>query len=500
METKNTQKKVLAFDFGASSGRAMLGVYDGTKISIEEIHRFSNDPVVVRGTMYWDVLRLFFEVKQSLIKSKPFGKIDSIGIDTWGVDFALLDEYGELLENPIHYRDGRTSGMVEKSFDKISKEEFYDITGNQFMEINTAFQLLSLKEKRSHLLERADVMLLMPDLFNYLLTGKKVTENSIASTTQLFDAKNRTWSDKVINSLGLPKKIFTEIVPSGTVIGKISEDISEELKIEMSDVIAVAGHDTQAALVSVPAIEDDFVFLSCGTWSLLGTELDEPIINEKSSYYNITNEGAYSDKASFLKNIIGLWLIQESKRQWAREGNEYSFSELETMAKEAAPFKCFIDPDDPVFVPAGNIPQRIREYCIKTNQEVPQNIGEIVRCINESLAMKYRYSLEEIKDCTNKDYSTLYMVGGGIQSKLLCEMTANSCNINVCAGPVEATVLGNIAIQLMATNEIRDLKHAREVIRNSQELEYYNPYDSNIWEEKYQVFKTIIRNKEVVTA
>lgn len=499
MEMNNYKKKVLAFDFGASSGRAMFGVYDGTKISIEEIHRFSNDPVIVGGTMYWDVLRQFFEIKQSLIKSKPFGKIDSIGIDTWGVDFALLDEYGQLLENPIHYRDGRTSGMIEKSFEKISKEEFYDITGNQFMEINTAFQLLSLKEKRSHLLERADVMLLMPDLFNYLLTGKKVTENSIASTTQLFDAKNRTWSRKVIDSLGIPKKLFTEIVPSGTIIGKISEDISEELKIDMSDVIAVAGHDTQSALVSVPAMEDDFVFLSCGTWSLLGTEIDEPIINEKSSYYNITNEGGYGNKVSFLKNIIGLWLIQESKRQWEREGKTYSFSELEELAKSSKPFKCFIDPDDPVFVPAGNIPERIRTYCKKTNQEVPKTEGEIVRCINESLALKYRYSLEEIKDCTKKDYKTMYMVGGGIQSKLLCQMTANACNMDVCAGPTEATVLGNIAIQLMATNKIKDLKEARKIIRNSQEINYYYPTNVKAWNEKYESFKEIIESKGMVT-
>lgn len=495
----NNKKQVLAFDFGASSGRAMLGVFDGSKIEIKKIHRFSNDPVIVNGTMYWDVLRLFFEIKQSLVKSKLFGKIESLGIDTWGVDFALLDEYGQLLENPIHYRDGRTSGMIEKSFENICKDKFYDVTGNQFMEINTAFQLLSLKEKRSHLLQRADVMLLMPDLFNYLLTGKKVTENSIASTTQLFDARNRNWSDEVIDSLGLPKKLFTKIVPSGTIIGKISEDISEELKIDMLDVIAVAGHDTQSALVSVPAKEKDFIFLSCGTWSLLGTEIDEPIINEKSSYYNITNEGAYGDKVSFLKNIIGLWLIQESKRQWEREGKEYSFSELENMAKEAKTFKCFIDPDDPVFIPSGNIAQRIKDYCLKTNQEVPENEGEIVRCINESLAMKYRYCLEEIKDCTGKEYPVIYMVGGGTQSKLLCQMTSSACNCKVFAGPIEATVLGNIAIQLMATGEIENLDKAREVIRSSQEISYYNPQDFDLWDRSYERFKEIIKSKEAVT-
>ena len=498
MDNKSIEKKVLAFDFGASSGRAMLGTFDGNKIDIKEIHRFSNDPVTLNGTMYWDVLRLFFEIKQSLIKAKRFGRIDSIGIDTWGVDFALLDEFGQLLENPIHYRDKRTTGMIEKSFEKISKDEFYNITGNQFMEINTVFQLLALKEKRSHLLEKADVMLLMPDLFNYLLTGKKVTENSIASTTQLFNAKNRAWSDKVIETLGLPRRIFTKIVPSGTIIGNVSEEISEELKIDMCDVIAVAGHDTQSALVSVPTTEKDFVFLSCGTWSLLGTEIDEPIINEKSNNYNITNEGAYGDKASFLKNIIGLWLIQESKRQWEREGREYEFSQLEEMAKEVKPFKCFIDPDDPVFVQTGDIPSRIKDYCVKTNQEVPQSEGEIVRCINESLAMKYRYSLEEIKECTNKDYSVIYMVGGGIQSKLLCQMTASACNCKVSAGPIEATVLGNIAIQLIATKQIENLYKAREVIKNSQDINQYYPNDFDLWNRAYERFKDVIKSKEVV--
>lgn len=338
----------------------------------------------------------------------------------------------------------------------------------------------------------------MPDLFNYLLTGKMVTENSIASTTQLFDAKERTWSDKVINALGLPRKIFTKIVSSGTIIGDISEKICDELKIEKCKVIAVAGHDTQSALVSVPTTEKDFVFLSCGTWSLLGTEIDEPIINEKSSKYNITNEGGYENKASFLKNIIGLWLIQESKRQWEREGKEYNFSTLEELAREAKPFKCFIDPDDPIFVQAGDIPSRIREYCLKTNQEIPENCGEFVRCINESLAMKYRYSLEEIKDCTNKNYDVIYMVGGGTQSKLLCQMTANACNIKVSAGPIEATVYGNIAIQLMATNKIENLYKAREIIRNSNDMSYYEPQNYELWDKEYERFKNVIKSKEVI--
>ncbi|MDP4089885.1 MAG: rhamnulokinase family protein [Bacillota bacterium] len=492
MEALNSEKRVLAFDFGASGGRAILGTFDGKAIHMEEIHRFSNDPVTVNSTMYWDVLRLFFEIKQSLIKAKQHGRIDSIGIDTWGVDFGLLDKEGMLLENPVHYRDGRTAGMMEKSFEKLNKDEFYNITGNQFMEINTAFQLLSLSEKRRHLLERADTVLLMPDLFNYFLTGKRTTEYSIASTTQLLDANKRIWSEKVIEALELPKRLFTDIVPSGTVIGALSDEICSELEIDSTDVVAVAGHDTQSALISVPAEEKDIIFLSCGTWSLLGTELEEPVINEKSSAYNITNEGAYGNKVSFLKNIIGLWLVQESRRQWIREGREFSFGELEEEALSSRPLQCFIDPDDPIFVPAGNIPLRVLEYCLKTGQHVPQNEGEIVRCIYESLALKYRYSLEQIKECTKKEYSTIYMVGGGIQSGLLCQMTANASWCNVSAGPVEATVLGNMAVQLIAKGQIKDLKEARRMIRDSQNVLYYTPEDSVLWDSTYKRFKEVI--------
>ena len=295
------EKKVLAFDFGASGGRAMCGTFDGDKISIEELHRFSNDPVILNGSMYWDVLRLFFEIKQGLIKAKKCGKIESIGIDTWGVDFGLIDEEGRLLENPVHYRDARTEGMIEESFKLIDKEKFYQITGNQFMDLNTAFQLLSLVKTRKELLEKADKMILMPDLFNYFLTGEKKAEYSIASTTQLLDAKKGEWSDEVIEALGIPKHIFPEIVPTGTKIGTLTDEICTELGLDKIDVMAVAGHDTQSALVSVPTSEEDFIFLSCGTWSLLGTELAEPIINEKSEHYNITNEGGYGRKISSLR-------------------------------------------------------------------------------------------------------------------------------------------------------------------------------------------------------
>ena len=491
------KNRVLAFDFGASSGRAMLGTCEDGQIRLKEIHRFSNDPVIVNGTMYWDVLRLFHEIKQGILKAKQEGGFDSIGIDTWGVDFGLLDEDGYLLENPVHYRDSRTEGMLQESFKRIPKKRFYEITGNQFMEINTAFQLLSLKLKRPTLLNRAKRMLFMPDLLNFMLTGQQKTEYSIASTSQLLDAGKGTWSKEVIDALGLPEDIFTEIVPSGTKVGCLSPAICEELGVESADVIAVAGHDTQCALVAVPAKQDDFIFISCGTWSLFGTELEQPLINEKSERYNITNEGGYGKKASFLKNIIGLWLIQESRRQWIREGEELGFGDLEEMAKESIEqtgntYPSLIDPDAPEFVPAGNVPRRIQEYCRRTGQTVPKTKGEIVRCINESLAFKYRMNLEEIADCTGKTYDSIHMVGGGTQSKLLCQMTADACACRVVAGPVEATVMGNVALQLMAAGELDGLREVRELIQKSPDIAVYEPHTASETEEAYLRFKAMV--------
>lgn len=481
----------LAFDFGASSGRAIVGSFDGEKIELNEIHRFQNDPVMVGGTMYWDVLRLFFEIKQGLLKSKQYSNIKSVGIDTWGVDFGLIDKDGKLLENPIHYRDSRTAGMLDEAFKSISQNEFYKITGNQFMEINTAFQLLSLKINRPELLSRAETLLLMPDLFNFMLTGKKYAEYSIATTTQLMDAENKDWSDTVFKALGLPLKIMSPIIPTATKIGELSSDICEELGIKPCAVTAVAGHDTQCAMAAVPADKEDFIFLSCGTWSLLGTELSAPLINSEAERCNVTNEGGYGYKTSFLKNIIGLWLIQETRRQWQKEGENLSFADMEAMARSAEPFKCFIDPDAPEFVPSGNIPDRIKAYCRETGQFVPQSKGSVLRCIYESLAMKYRYSAEQIETCTKRQYDTVFVVGGGTKDTLLCEMTACSCNKKVSAGPVEATVLGNIALQLLADKKIDSLKDARQIIKASSDLKCFVPSQTDLWNENYKRFKEV---------
>lgn len=487
------QKQVLAFDFGASSGRAILGHLEDGKIIMEEVYRFSNDPVIVGKTMYWDTLRQFFEIKQGIIKAKQKGGFESIGIDTWGVDFGLLDEHGVLLENAIHYRDDRTLGMQEEVFKAIPKDELYHLTGNQFENFNTVFQLYSLVQNRPWFLERADKLLLTPDLFNYFLTGEKKAEYTMATTTQLMDAKNKVWSDRVLTALQIPKKILPEIVPGGTVVGNVQESICEELGIAPAKVIAVASHDTQSAVVAVPTEEKDFIFISCGTWSLFGTELPGPLIGETSLQCNVSNEGGYGDSTTFLKNIIGLWLAQESRRQWMREGEEYSFGELEQLALEAKPFQSFIDPDAPEFTPAGNIPRRIRAFCERTGQKVPNTVGEIMCCINQSLALKYRYALEQIEGCTGKHYLMIHMIGGGIQSKLLCQMTANANNRKVLAGPVEATALGNIAVQLMALGQIKDVDEARRIIAKSEQTYEYMPQDQEMWESAYEKFKTIIQ-------
>ena len=487
------KKRVLAFDFGASSGRAIVGVFDGDKIELREVHRFSNDPVKINGTFYWDVQRLFFEIKQGILKAKEDGGFDSIGIDTWGVDFGLLRKDGTLVENPVHYRDARNDGMVELAKKYMSHEEMYDITGIQFMDFNTIFQLLSLKENRPYILEEADKLLFMPDLLSYMLSGVKSTEYSIATTSQMVDLKTHDWSNKILDTFGIKKDLLTPIVPTGAVIGQLSDDICEELGVPKADIISVASHDTQSAITAAPCENDDFAFISCGTWSLFGTEVKEPILNEASKKLNVTNEGGYDYTIAFLKNICGLWLIQESRRQWIREGKEYSYADLEKMALECEPFKCFIDPDAPEFAPMGNIPKRVQEYCEKTNQYVPQTVGEIMRCIYESLAMKYRYTFDGIKDCTGKDYDRIHVMGGGTKDKLLLSMTAQSCNVDVYGGPIEATALGNIAVQLMSSGAISDIKQARKIIADGENLKLYTPDNRDEWENAYSTFKEIIK-------
>lgn len=485
--------KFLAFDFGASSGRAMLAKFDGEKIVLEEKHRFSNDPVTVNGGMYWDVLRLFHEIKQGILKCANSGDrdIDCIGIDTWGVDYGLLDKNGELLSNPHHYRDTRTDGMYDAAFSIVPKEKIFEDTGIAFNWFNTLYQLLSEKLRGSTALKNADKLLFMPDLFNYFLTGEKRCEYTIASTSQMLDAKKRVWAKDLLGKMGISDNIYADMVYPGEWIGTLKEELAAELGVEKIPVVAVASHDTGSAVVSVPTESDDYIYISSGTWSLMGVELDAPMVTKEALEHNFTNEGGAEKTIRFLKNIMGLWLIQESRRQWDREGELLSFDELEQQAKAAEPFASLIDPDYHEFQTPGNMPERIREYCRKTGQKVPETKGEIIRAIAESLAFKYRSTIEGMEEVTGKRYDVINIVGGGIKDKMICSFTANATKRKVLAGPVEATSIGNVIMQGVAMGAIKDLKEGRRIVKNSFPTDVYVPTDSDKWDAAYEKWKQI---------
>lgn len=483
--------KALAFDFGASSGRAIVGTLENGKITLEEIHRFDNEPVEMNDGFYWDLPRLWHEVKQGLLKAEKYG-YDSIGVDTWGVDYALVGKNGKILGIPYNYRDERTIPIFDKVKKSYDSKRLYSLSGIQDMNLNTLYQLLAEKANNGEIYSLADKIVLMPDLFGYLLTGKIYAERSMASTTQLLDPYTKDWNTKLIDEMGLDEEKFPSLVDSGTEVGCLREALCDELGITEKNVIAVAGHDTASAVVAVPAKAKDFVYISCGTWSLFGTELSEPCISEMSAEMNITNETGYAKTTRFLKNIIGLWMIQETRRQFRREGKEYSYADMEMMARQAEPFKSFIDPDDPVFATPGNQTERIREFCRKTGQRVPETDGEIVRCIYESLAMKYKYIFENLRECTGKTFGAIHMVGGGTKDGFLCQLTADATDTPVIAGPIEATAMGNIAVQFIAAGAIKDLKQAREIIANSFPVKEFTP-ENNSFSDNYERFKSILK-------
>lgn len=488
--------KVLAFDFGASSGRAMLFTFDGKKLSIEEMHRFSNDPVMTGKSFHWDILRLFFEIKQGISKTVLAGHndIEAIGIDTWGVDFGLFDKKGMLLGNPYHYRDTRTLGMVEQADKTIGKEYIFERTGIQFNFFNTLFQFMAMKKENDSTLNIADKMLFIPDIFNYLLTGKMCNEYSIASTSQLINVKTKDWDKELIRKAGIPEDIFCDIVMPGNVVGMISDDICEELGCPKIPVIAVGSHDTASAVASVPVTEDyRYAYISTGTWALMGTELDSPNVTNATYKYNFTNEGGVCGKIRFLKNIMGLWIIQESRRQWAREGKNFSFDDLEKAAWNAEPFRSFIDPDCDDFATPGNMPERIREFCRRTGQNVPKTEGEIIRCVAQSLAFKFRMVTDAIEDITKEPLKAVHMVGGGIKDTMVCRFTASATGKRVLAGPVEATSTGNALVQFMALGKIDGLAEGREIVKNSFPIKTYEPEDTENWENAYGAYKKIVK-------
>jgi rhamnulokinase len=441
------------------------------------------------------VLRLFSEIKQglALCAQRSDGNLVSIGLDTWGVDFALLDRQDSLLGNPYHYRDRRTDGMMEEAFRHISRREIFDESGIQFMQINSIFQLFSMVVHDSPLLEVAETFLMMPDLFNFWLTGRKVCEFTDATTTQFYNPRSGGWSRPIFEKLKMPLHIMPEVVPPGTVLGPLLPAVAEEVGVKQLDVIAPACHDTGAAVAAVPAEGEKFAYISSGTWCIPGVELTEPLITDQSLKYNFTNEGGVNGTFRFLKNVMGLWLIQESKRTWERGGEEFSYDQLIEMATAAEPLVSLVDPDYGEFLSPGDMPSRIQDFCRQTGQVVPEEKGAIVRCALESLALKYRLTIENMEEILGYRLEKIHIVGGGTRNKLLCQFTADATGRPVTGGPVEATAIGNLIMQALALGRINSLEEGRALIRHSFPLDIYEPRDRQVWDEAYPRFLRLLQ-------
>jgi rhamnulokinase len=484
------QHNFLAFDLGAESGRAMLGQFDGERIRLSEMHRFLNGPVRLPDGFRWDVLCLWTEIKRGLALAVQEHGADlaGVGLDTWGVDFGLLDRDGALVSNPYHYRDSRTDGMLDEAFRRVPRAEIFEQTGIQFMQINSLYQLLSMVVRQSPALDIAETFLTMPDLFNYWLTGRKVCEFSIATTTQCYDPRKGDWAIPLLERLGIPTHIFPEIVPPGTVLGELLPSVAEEVGVSGLPVIAPACHDTGCAVAAVPAKGADFVYISSGTWSLMGAELPQPVINERSLTFDFTNEGGVGDTFRFLKNIAGLWLVQECRRTWARQSEEFSYDDLSQMAAQADPLQSVVDPDYGEFLKPGDMPARIRTFCQTTEQPVPRSKGAVIRCVLESLALKYRWVLERIEEILGRRLEPIHIVGGGTQNRLLNQFAADATGRQVITGPIEATAAGNVITQAMALGHIGSLEEGRRIVRNSFDVATYEPAGGAEWEEAYGRF------------
>ncbi|HXF70727.1 MAG TPA: rhamnulokinase family protein [Thermoflexus sp.] len=499
--------RIVAVDIGAESGRVVLGTFDGQRLSVQEVHRFPNIPVQVHGTLYWDILRLFQEVKEGLTRAARIGggAIASVGVDTWGVDFALLDREGRLVGNPVHYRDRRTEGMMEAVFQRIPPEEIYNRTGIQFMPINTLYQLFSMVVRKDPQLEIAHVFLTIPDLFHYWLSGAVICEFTNATTTQCYDPIRKDWAWDLLERLGIPMRIFPEIRPPGTMLGRIMPGVAEETGLMQAWVVAPASHDTGSAVAAVPFEHPDAAYVSSGTWSLVGVEVQKPIITEEARAYNFTNEGGVAGTFRLLKNVMGLWLLQECRRTWAKQAGKSitgeagvpstfpSAREYEALirrAEVAPPLRFLIDPDDPRFLPPGDMPTRIQAFCRETGQPVPEEPGEIVRCILESLALKYRWVIERLERLLGRPIPAIHIVGGGSRNTLLCQWTADATGRPVLAGPAEATAIGNVMVQAMALGHVGNLEEAREVIRRSFSPTIYTPRPetASMWADAYDRF------------
>ncbi len=479
----NGCSRYIAIDMGAESARAIVGTVGDGKFELEELHRWPSRSTEVQGTRYWDFLYMLGEIKQALsMYAKKYGPaVDGIGVDSWGVDFGILGPSGQLLQNPVHYRDHRTDGMLEKAFEVVSAKDIYEETGLQFMSINTLYQLWILKDTSPEVLREGDSFLMISDLMHYALSGVKACEYTNASTTQLLDVRSRNWSDKLFDSFGLKSSIMPEILSPGTVLGPLDKTIADEVGLESAQVITPCTHDTACAVLAVPAEGDDWAYLSCGTWSLMGVELSEPITSEEARAANFTNEGGIGGTIRFLKNIMALWILQEARAAWLRRGTDYDYAELTELAKSAPSFGCIIDVDDPVFLNPDDMLDAIADHCERNGQEAPEGVGATVRTILEGIAICYAKVMAELEQSTGKTINTLHMVGGGIQNELLCQFAADATGKTVLAGPVEATAMGNIATQAIATGRISDAAAARKLVAQATSPKAYRPENQDLW-------------------
>lgn len=490
----------LAVDLGASSGRVVAGLLQSDRLRLEEVHRFDNGPVVANGRMYWDLLAQWTHIQRGLqAAAAKFGdRIVSVGVDTWGVDFGLLGRGGELLGNPYHYRDRRTAGMFDKAFQTVPRDQIFAETGLQFMELNSLYQLLAMKQADSPLLDVAERLLMMPDLFHWLLTGEASNEFTDVSTTQLYNPVARDWSWKLIEQFGLPSHIFGAIVPPGTKLGPVRSDLAEAAGLRHVDVVLPGSHDTASAVMAVPAASvagavPDWCYISSGTWSLMGVESPQPVVNDTCRELNFTNEGGVGDTIRLLKNIAGLWLLQECRRVWNQAGSEYGWADLVQAAESSAPLVSLIDPDDPSLVAPKDMTATIREQCRASGQPVPETPGAMVRCILESLALRYRMVLGWLRELTGSPINTIHIVGGGTQNRLLCQMAADACNCRVLAGPVEATAIGNVMVQATTAGDVSGIAEARAFVRGSFDVVEYVPQSPGPWDDAYGRFEQLSR-------
>lgn len=483
----------LAIDLGAESGRAIVASLDGDQLVLNEVYRFSNGPVRLNDGIHWDILRLWSEIKAGIASAVKRGvNLDSLGLDTWGVDFALLDKNGALLSNPFHYRDARTDGMLTRAFQRMPRSEIFAHTGIQFMQINTLYQLLAMSLQKSPLLDVAKTFVTIPDLFNYWLSGEITNEFTNSTTTQCFDPYKRDWAFPVLEAMDIPAHLFGKVTDSGTSIGDLLPHIVEETGADEVRIVIPACHDTGSAVAAVPAQNQNFAWISSGTWSIMGVEVRDPCVNDKALQYNFTNEGGVFGTWRLSKNIMGLWLVQECKRTWERQGDDLTYDEITRLAAEAKPFLAVIDPDHSSFFHPGDMPARIRKYCAETNQSMPQTKGEIIRIALESIALKYRWVLDRLEELESKQFAPLHIIGGGTKNRLLNQFTANATGRVVITGPVEATAIGNVLMQAIGLNHLDSLVDARALVRTSFEVVEFHPAQRDGWDEAYEKLMQLI--------